>query len=159
VQGVICFDSGKKMMYAVFVEVDLFSPGSYREVKWTRRERSSLGEPLDMLCETLSLNQRMSLERIGPYGQVPEPLRDWSSLCTNRSVEPDEWTVRAEDPRCRERWRPLLLSASSEVGPVGTIPYDAVYPDTQVFDNRAVISHVPVRSLRSRSTGLELVYG
>jgi hypothetical protein len=165
VQGVICFDSGKRMIYAVFVEVELFPPGSYREVKWTRRERSSSGEPLDLLAESLSLNQRLSLERIGPCGAEAGPspggdpvLRDWSSLCTGRSVEPDEWTAR--DPRlCRERWRPLLAPSSSEVGPVGTIPYDAVYPDAQVFDNFAVIGHVPVRSLRSRSTGLELVYG
>jgi hypothetical protein len=163
VQAVLCFDTGKKMIYAVFVEVDLFSPApssSYREVKWTRRERASTCEPLEGVAELLSLNQRMCSERIGPYGaldpddphqqQQHPPLRDWSALCTARSVEPDEWTVR--DPRCFGR-------GAFTAGGSTRIPYEAVYPDAQVFDNRAVMFQIPVRKLTCRSTGLELAYG
>lgn len=139
-QVVICFDSGKHAIYAVFVEIHVMRQ-SYRELHWTRRDTRSTSEPLDTVAEILSANRRMSQQRLGPYRARPEPLQGWTGLCTARSVEPDEWTA------CHA---PVVPDK---------VPWDALYPDAQVFDNRAVLLQAPVQSLRARSVPVELVYG
>lgn len=172
-QAVICFMPchNKRTMYAVFVEVDLLAQiQSYREVTWLRRSlslatdhasptRDEAEVVLARMAEILSLNQRMSLERIGPYSVDPEPLRDWSALCRcEGTVEPEEWTVRDPDPI---RWRMKQSGqVDSDTIPMSdAIPFDAIYPDCHVLDNLAVLRQTPVRSLKSRSSATEIVYG
>jgi hypothetical protein len=172
-QAVICFMPchNKRTMYAVFVEVDLLAQvPSYREVTWLKRSlslatdrasptRDEAEVVLARMAETLSLNQRMSLERIGPYSVDPEPLRDWSALCRSEgTVEPDEWTARDPDP-IRWRMKQSRQVDSDTISMSDAIPYDAIYPDCHVLDNLAVLRQTPVRSLKSRSSATEIVYG
>jgi hypothetical protein len=179
-QAVICFMPchSKRIMYAVFVEVDLWAAAvpSYREVAWLKRSpaphratsssstRSDDVEDVEAdlarMAESLSLNQRMSLERIGPYSVEPEPLRDWSGLCRGGgTVEPDEWTARDPDPA---RWGAKQMGHDEDSDGIQTadaIPYDAIYPDCHVLNNLAVLRQTPVLSLTSRSSATEIVYG
>jgi hypothetical protein len=149
---------------AVVLRVDILTQ-SYVEVKWWKRtdiQSDSVSDSvadLSVWCKKLAAQLRMRQQRLGPYCVDPQHPPDWGPLCRNIFVG-----LEAQDGWNPDIWGPLTRKLESKSHKFNRndlvgLSHAALYPDCDLVDNEAVISHLPVFSMRCTSASTELVYG
>jgi hypothetical protein len=167
VELVVAFEVGKdKGSIGVVIGVDILTQ-SYNELQWGKGADvqydpvSDSVTKLSTWCKNLALQRRMRQQRVGPYSCFPNHPSDWSWLCRGTSSELDQ-----RDGWDTEIWQPLTLKlAASRRGvqlgrcSLAGLSQSLVYPDCELADNQAVITRLPVFSMKCSSGPTELVYG
>jgi hypothetical protein len=167
VELVVAFEVGKdKGSIGVVLGVDIFTQ-TYKELQWGKGADvqydpvSDSVTKLSTWCKNLALQRRMRQQRVGPYSCFPNHPSDWSWLCHGASSE-----LEQRDGWDTEIWQPLTLKlAASRRGEqlgrcsLAGLSQSLVYPDCELADNQAVITRLPVFSMRCSSGPTELVYG
>jgi hypothetical protein len=145
----------KSVSLGVFVQVDLFT-GKYQEQDWVRSLGAKDTSSLRKWCNTLALNRRMRQLRAGPYSIEAKHSIDWCRLCKESYFDHDE-----EDDAAPSVWQEYVGSAESILTrkPPKFISLSSLYPACDLVSNKAIISCLPVASLRCKHSPIELVYG
>jgi hypothetical protein len=169
VELVVGFEVGKdKGSIGVAIRVDILTQ-AYQELQWGKGGNvqydpaSDSVKKLSTWCSKMALQRRMRQQRVGPYSAHPDHPSDWGWLCQDNFApgleRQDGW-----DPAI---WGPLTKNLESSRRHVEQLRHcgmaglsqSLVFPDCELADNRAVISGLPVFSMKGSSAPTELVYG
>jgi hypothetical protein len=152
----LAFSSAPTEFTGVFLQLDIFSQ-RYRELEWIKRPAQA-GRASDLnLSEwagNAARNRRMRQQQVGPYGVNPKDTRNWTPLCCEQSTTEPEEAIDTD----RAAWSNILRNYEKSTN--GSLPsrvsLNSLYPDVTMISNRAVCTHTPVYSLKSRSVPVEL---
>jgi len=153
---------GSKESMGVFVVIDLFTQ-SYQELQWVKCANAKVNGHqfhLRKWCSRLALNWRMRQKRMGPHSVTRiKTVQNWGSLCSEPCFD-DLDEVDDSDPAVWERFIEHSNQSSTSIKSMRTnVSLASLYPDCEVVDNRAVLSRLPVMSMKCHSAPIELVYG
>ena len=139
----------------MFVRVDLFS-GRFEELDWVKSMGAKEVSSLRRWCNALALNRRMKQMKAGPYSINMRHAIDWGKLCKETYFDYDE-----EDDFSPSVWKDYVESRENILTkqPPKYISLASLYPDCDMVSNRAIINCIPVSSLKSKHSPIELVYG
>ena len=167
---VIVFSNKEKQMHStkkvpsalgVFVQVNLFDQ-SYDELKWVQHPTlSDDAASMKQWCNSLALNWRMKECRVGVFcldsAEIGSKLDSWTCKTHEENAEDD-----LIDDRNVNLWSEYVTAKKTN-GSVAKVPkgisMSSLYPHCDVITNRAVVQHIPVKIITSRSCPIELIYG
>jgi len=167
---IIVFSNKEKQMHStkkvpsalgVFVQVNLFDQ-SYNEIKWLQHPTlSDDAASMNQWCNSLALNWRMKECRVGVFcldsAEVGSKFDSWT--CKTHEENADDDLV---DDRNINLWSDYITAKKAQ-GAAAKVPKDismlSLYPHCDIITNRAVVQHIPVKRIPSRSSPIELIYG
>jgi len=167
---IIVFSNKEKQMHStkkvpsalgVFVQVNLFDQ-SYNELKWLQHPTlSDDAASMKQWCNSLALNWRMKECRVGVFcldsAEIGSKFDSWT--CKTHEENADDDLV---DDRNVNLWSEYVTAKKTN-GSAVKVPKDismsSLYPHCDVITNRAVVQHIPVKRITSRSSPIELIYG
>ena len=145
----------------VLVQINLFDQ-SYDELKWVQHPTlSDDAASMKQWCNSLALNWRMKECRVGVFcldsAEVGPKFDSWT--CKTHEENADDDLV---DDRNVNLWSEYVTAKKTN-GSAAKVPKDismsSLYPHCDVITNRAVVQHIPVKRITSRSSPIELIYG
>ena len=168
---VIVFSNKEKQLHStkkvpsalgVFVQVNLFDQ-SYDELKWLQHPTlSDDAASMKQWCNSLALNWRMKECRVGVFcldsAEIGSKFDSWTCKTHEENADDD-----LADDRNVNLWSDYVEAKKKAQGAATKVPKDismsSLYPHCDVITNRAVVQHIPVKRITTRSSPIELIYG